>query len=86
MIWYSFYANFHLKFWFDDLRREGKLKKGKKTLTTEEGEWSYEGEIDENGAACGVGKAKRVTEEFDYIQDCSFVNDKLEGIGWYKER
>ena len=26
VIWYSFYANFHLKFWFDDLQREGSLK------------------------------------------------------------
>ena len=26
VIWYSFYANFHLKCWFDDLKREGSLK------------------------------------------------------------
>ena len=26
VFWYSFYANFHLKFWFDDLNLEGLLK------------------------------------------------------------
>ena len=86
VIWYSFYANFHLKFWFEDLRREGKLKQGKKKLITKDGtEWSYEGEIDETGAACGIGKAINVTEGFDYTADCSFVNDQFEGIGHYKK-
>ena len=86
VIWYSFYANFHLKFWFEDLRREGKLKQGKKQLTTKDGEWSYEGEIDEAGAACGIGKAIRVTEGFDFIADCSFVNDQFEGVGSYAKK
>ena len=83
MIWYSFYANYHLKFWFEDLKRDGGLKQGKKTIGDG---WSYEGQIDESGAACGIGKAIQVTEEFDYIYTGSFVNDKWEGIGHYAER
>ena len=60
MIWYSFYANFHLKFWFEDLNRDGVLKLGKKKLIDKDSnEWNYEGQIDKKGVACGFGIATR---------------------------
>ena len=52
-LWYSFYANFHLKFWFKELEEQGKLRIGKKIEAHEEGEWHYEGQLDENDLCCG---------------------------------
>lgn len=76
-IWYSLYANYHLKFLFDDLQKEGKLKQGKKNIDG----WEYEGQIDESGLACGYGKAIQVTEGYDYTYEGMWVEDKWEGIG-----
>ena len=42
-------------------------------------DWDYEGEIDENGKACGTGKASSITTRYEG----SFLNDKMEGIGTY---
>ena len=67
--WYTFYANFHLKFWFEDLKRDEALKEGKKKITCNGKEWDYEGPVDENGVACGIGKATRSEDEEEAKQD-----------------
>ena len=81
-----------MKFWFEDLKRDGALKEGKKKIIGNDGnEWDYEGPIDENGVACGIGKATRGDDPakrdnphsriFDWTYTGSFVNDKFEGVG-----
>ena len=37
------------------LRREGKLTKGEKVILLDEIEFTYTGELDDEGQACGVG-------------------------------
>lgn len=69
---------------FEDLSRDGRLNEGKKKLTKQDGvEWSYTGQIDENGAACGNGIATRTDGKHEYTYIGSFFNDQWEGIGHY---
>ena len=58
-------------------------------LTNKKGEqWSYEGQVDENGVACGIGTASmietRKTGRYNMIYEGGFVNDKWEGVGVLK--
>ena len=60
-------------------------------LTDKNGkEWSFQGYIDENGVACGIGTAKKTMGDisgtrkdrtFAYTYTGGFVNDQWEGVG-----
>ena len=51
---------------------------GKKEIEAMEDTWDYEGEIDEDGLACGFGVAD-TGDGWTYVG--TFFNDKFEGIG-----
>ena len=52
------------------------LFSGNKTVSINGDAWDYEGEINEDGLACGQGVATRDKAKFTG----TFFNDKLEGI------
>ena len=54
---------------------------GRKKIKAMNEEWEYEGEIDESGKACGIGKASYRSNS--HIWKGSFLNDTFEGIGTY---
>ena len=87
---YTQYVGDYLQPWVQELRLRGKLKRGKKKIHIkgvnryfpEEGEdWDYEGELDQDGLACGMGELSNKDGNHSYT-GC-FVNDKFEGIGVY---
>ena len=57
----------------------GKLRNYKKSIKDVHGKvWSYTGEIDINGRACGNGVAK---DKQGNLKKGTFIDDKFEGIG-----
>lgn len=81
---YTFYILDYLQPKLEELRRNGKLKKGKKQIAEN---LEYEGELDENNKACGQGVLRRIDYkpvtkwETNVQYTGTFINDCKEGIG-----
>jgi len=74
--YYTYYIEYYLKPWFESLRRDGRLKKGKKQITMHSGIVEYSGEILDGEKATGDGE---YTDQYGSKYSGHFVNDKLEG-------
>ena len=75
---YVYYVQGWLIPQIEALREQGKLHIGKKEIEIEGKEYGYDGELDEEEKACGLGKAKDVNGQ---THEGMFFNDQLHGHG-----
>ena len=71
---YTLFITKYLEHVIKQRRDEGKLREGKKLI---DNHWRYEGELDEAGRACGIGRAYHEDVEHRGM----FFDDKAEGVG-----
>ena len=76
---YSYFIHGWFLVWLDEQRAAGKIHQGKSLLILtfvhlgRVEELDYEGEIDENGKACGVGQKGKYYG--------TFYNNQIQGLG-----
>ncbi len=75
--YYTIYIVDYFEPWLDELRSQGKLKMGDKRIKRNYGDWcNYKGELDEQGRACGRGRAT-----YGHTYEGTFLDDARHGIG-----
>ena len=72
---YSFYVHGWFLPWLDEQRENGKLTQGKTKVMSDGIEYDYEGEVDQDGKACGIGVANGTMR-----YEGTFFNGKAHGI------